>query len=330
MSLIMILMGLTAFLAVAGVGFVLSGDDGGAAKKRMNSVAGVSTTRAGRGRRQVSALDQAASRRKQLQETLADLESKEKRRRKRAISLKARISQAGLTITPTVFWLASLGLGAGVFLFLFLQGRPLLITAGIAVAAALGLPRWVLGFLRGRRIKAFSAEFANAIDIITRGVKTGLPLGECLKIIAVEVPDPVGAEFKALVENVAVGVPMDEGLARMYERMPVPELNFFSIVLVIQQKTGGNLAETLSNLAVVLRGRKMMKEKISALSSEAKASAMIIGALPPLVMGIVYMTSPDYMTLMFTDRLGHFMMLGGAVWMGAGIFIMRRMINFKF
>lgn len=319
-----------AFLSVAGVGWVFAGSSGGMQKKRVKAVSGDVTSRVVRKKGQVSALDQAAQRRKQVQETLKDLEEKQKKQRKRSLTMKAKLEQAGLGISVTTFYLASLGFGAMVAAVLFLQGRPLLIVGAVTFVATLGLPRWVIGFLRGRRMKKFGAEFVNAIDIIVRGVKTGLPLGECLKIIASEVADPVGSEFKRLVDNSAVGVPIDEGLARMYERMPLPELNFFSIVLVIQQKTGGNLAETLNNLSVVLRARKMMREKIKALSSEAKASAMIIGSLPPLVMLIVHLTSPDYMGLMFTERMGHMMLLAGATWMGIGIFIMKRMINFKF
>jgi len=328
-DLTLILVAALAFFSVAGVGFVFAGEGGGTQKKRVKAVTGDPTTRVVKKKGQVSALDQAAQRRKQVQETLKDLEEKQKKQRKRTVTLKARINQAGLNISVTTFWLMSLGLGAAVGGVLWLQGRPLLLVAAAAFIVALGVPRWFLGFLRGRRMKSFAQEFVNAIDIIVRGVKTGLPLGECLVIIANESAEPVRSEFKRLVDNAAVGVPLDEGLNRMYERMPLAELNFFAIVLIIQQKTGGNLSETLNNLSVVLRARKMMREKISALSSEAKASALIIGSLPPLVTLIVHLTSPDYMVPLFTERMGHMMLLGGLTWMGAGIFIMRRMINFK-
>jgi tight adherence protein B len=172
------------------------------------------------------------------------------------------------------------------------------------------------------------AEFANAIDVIVRGVKSGLPLNECLKIIAREAPQPLAGEFQRLCDSVSMGVPMDQGLTKLFERMPLPEVSFFSIVLSIQLKAGGNLSEALHNLSLVLRSRKLMREKINALSSEAKASAGIIGALPICVMVMVYITSPAYMGLLFSDPTGHMGLLIGATMMTMGILVMRQMINF--
>jgi tight adherence protein B len=204
-----------------------------------------------------------------------------------------------------------------------------LMGVGLGFAAGLGLPRWALGFLSKRRVKKFIEDFPNAIDIIVRGIKSGLPVFDCIKVIAREAAEPVCSEFQRLVDNLAVGQAIDQGLERMYERMPTPELRFFTIVMAIQSKTGGNLAEALGGLSTVLRARKLMREKVKAMSSEAVASAMIIGSLPPGIMALVSMTAPDYMTPMFTDPRGHLMLLGGALWMGCGIFVMRRMINFK-
>lgn len=319
---------LAAFVCVAAVGWVIagSGDSSQTARKRAQSVTGRARLR---GKRQTSALDAAAQRRKQVQETLKELEERQKTQRKRAVTLKARIAQAGLEITPRTFWIASLVVGLGVLAALFVAGRPPWIAAAGGFAAGLGAPRWFLTILRKRRMKKFSADFANSIDVIVRGVKSGLPLNDCLRMIATEAPEPICSEFQSLTEGLSMGVPLDEGLRRMYERMPLSELNFFGVVLAIQQKSGGNLAEALNNLSVVLRSRKMMREKIQALSSEAKASAMIIGSLPPGVMAMVYFTTPTYMTLLFTDPTGKMMLLGGGTWMAAGIFIMRRMINFK-
>lgn len=318
---------IVAFASVAGVGWVLvGGGQSNQSKKRVKTVAG----RAGmRAKRQSAALDQASQRRRQVQETLKDLEESQKKARKRTISLKAQIAQTGLDITMKTFWIGSAILGVGVGIFSFAFGAQPFVALALALAASLGLPRWTVGFLRKRRMKKFSSEFANAIDVIVRGVKAGLPLNECLKIIGAEAPDPVGGEFTELMEGQAVGVNLEDGLKRMYERMPVPELNFFSTVLTIQQKTGGNLAEALGNLSTVIRSRKMMREKIAAFSSEAKASALIIGSLPPGVLAIVYVTAPDYMTLMFTENLGRIMLVGGGLWMGMGIFSMKKMINFK-
>jgi tight adherence protein B len=193
-----------------------------------------------------------------------------------------------------------------------------------------GLPRWFLHVLVGGRQKKFSNQLADAIDVIVRGVKSGLPLNQCLRIIAAESPEPLRSEFQALRDSQAMGVPLDQGMQRLYEHMPLPEVNFFSIVLVIQQKTGGNLSESLGNLSAVLRARKLMKEKVKALSSEAKASAMIIGALPIVVMAMVYFTRPEYISILWTDPMGHLVLLGAATMMSTGIFIMHRMVNFKF
>ena len=211
----------------------------------------------------------------------------------------------------------------------FLGGQSLLIVFMSAVATGFGLPRWVLSFLKNRREKAFTKEFANAIDIIVRSVKSGLPTNEALRIVAREVPDPVGNEFNLLVESLKVGVTLENALKKMMNNMPTAEVNFFAIVMTIQQKSGGNLSEALSNLSHVLRDRKRLRDKIKAMSSEAKASAMIIGSLPPGVMMLVYMTTPAYMAKLFTTQMGNLMLAGGAMWMGIGILVMRKMINFK-
>ena len=172
-------------------------------------------------------------------------------------------------------------------------------------------------------------DLADALDVIVRGIKSGLPLNECLKIIAREGEAPVKQEFQILTEGIAVGVDAEEGLRRMLRRVPLSELAFFSTVLTIQSKTGGNLAEALGNLSAVLRARKMMREKVGALSSEAKASAFIIGSLPPGVGVTVSVISPDYMTPMFTTSMGQMLLLGGGLWMLIGVLVMRGMINFK-
>lgn len=197
-------------------------------------------------------------------------------------------------------------------------------------AAAFGLPRWTLSYLIKRRQKAFVEEFANAIDVIVRGVKSGLPVNDCLRLISTEAAEPVRTEFQGIVEGQKVGVTLEQGLARIYERMPLAEVNFFQIVLAIQQKTGGNLSEALGNLSKVLRERKKMRGKIQAMSQEAKASAAIIGSLPPGVMGLIYLTSPDYMTVLFSTVAGNMIIVGGLMWMSIGVLVMRKMIDFKF
>ncbi len=173
-------------------------------------------------------------------------------------------------------------------------------------------------------------DFANAIDIIVRGVKSGLPLNDCLQIIAAETPEPVKGEFRDLVEQQSIGVTLAKAFDRMYDRIPLQEVNFFSIVVAIQQQTGGNLAEALGNLSQVLRDRRKLQGKVAAFSAEAKTSAAIIGALPPTVMLMVYLSTPDYIGLLWTEKLGQVMLAGSAIWMLIGVLVMRKMINFDY
>jgi tight adherence protein B len=325
-DMVFLLAAACAFIAVAGVGFAFAGGGDKTRRSRMAAVAGEPVQR---GKRQSAPLDSAAQKRKQIQDSLKDLEARQKAERKKSLTLKARLEQAGLTWSPVKFWVISVIFGVIAVMITAVTGQhPLLILAA-GVVAGLGLPRWFLSMARKRRQKKFTANFADALDVIVRGIKSGLPLNECLKIIAREAEQPVRGEFEVLVEGVAVGVDTDEGLRRMLRRMPLPELSFFSIVLAIQSKTGGNLAEALGNLSAVLRARKMMREKVSALSSEAKASAMIIGALPPGVATMVLIISPDYMMPLFTTSMGQLMLLAGLTWMSIGVFVMRGMINFK-
>ena len=228
------------------------------------------------------------------------------------------------------FYIVSAVIGVVALLVALALGLPILVVIGVGLIFGLGAPRWVIGFLAKRRMKKFSLEFPNAVDIIVRGIKSGLPVHECFKIIGRESPLPLGPEFQTLVEGLGVGMTLEQALDRMYQRMPTPELRFFAIVIAIQQKTGGNLAEALSNLSSVLRARRMMGEKIKALSSEALASAGIIASLPPAVMLMVMLTTPAYMIQLFTDIRGNFLLLIAAVLMATGVFVMKRMISFKF
>ncbi len=273
-------------------------------------------------------VDADEQRRKKLMGNLKDLELKEKQMRAARVSLSAKIEQAGLNITPQTYWMMSAGAALVTAAIVFMMHKPIYMIGGAAIAMGLGLPRWVINILIGLRQGKFSAEFANAIEVIVRGVKSGLPLMECLKVIGREAQEPLAGEFRRVTDQTAMGIPLDQALAKMFERVPLPEVSFFTIVLAIQQKAGGNLSEALGNLATVLRARKLMKEKVNALSSEAKASAMIIGALPIAVTVMVYFTSPDYIMQLFTDKTGHFALMVGGGMMGTGIFVMRQMINF--
>lgn len=273
--------------------------------------------------------DSNTNRRRQIEESLGKLEEAKKTKKKKEKSLKARLIQADWKTKPPMFMAVSAGLAIVAGGLPFALGANWRLCLGLALVLGLGLPRFVLNFSIKRRQKKFIENFADAMEIIVRGVRTGLPLGDCLKIIAHEAPEPVRSEFQLLVEGESVGVPIDVCLERMHERMPLNEVSFFSTVLSIQRSTGGNLGESLGNLAAVLRGRKILRQKIKALSAEAKMSAMIIGALPVVVMVIITLAAPDYMHELYYTSTGHRNLMIGAGMMFMGTMVMRKMINFK-
>ena len=268
------------------------------------------------------------SRREQVETSIKDLEAR--RRKESKVPLSSRLTQAGLDWSTQKFMIVSGILAAACFLLAMLSGGGLLSAAGLAFAAGLGLPRWSLSYLKKRREAKFLKALPDAVDVIVRGIKAGLPLFESIKVVAADAPEPLKSEFLAIIETQAIGMPLGEACTRLFDRMPVPEANFFGIVIAIQQKSGGNLSEALGNLSKVLRDRKKMAEKIQAMSMEAKASAGIIGSLPPIVMLLVYLSTPDYISLLWTHPTGQLMLVGCVVWMSAGIFVMKRMINFDF
>ncbi len=271
---------------------------------------------------------QQRSRREQVEETLKEIDVKAKK--PKSLPLAMKIAQAGLSWSKNQFLMISAGLGLVGFLAVFAMAGSLLPALGVGFAAAFGVPRWLLSFLKKRREKKFLNHFPDGVDVIVRGIKSGLPLLDSLKIIALDAQEPIKSEFKAIVETQTIGMPIGEACTKLYDRMPLPEANFFGIVISIQQKAGGNLSEALGNLSRVLRDRKKMKAKIQAMSMEAKASASIIGALPLCVGTLVWLTSPDYIELLWTAELGRFMMMGCAMWMSIGVFVMKKMINFDF
>lgn len=279
-----------------------------------------------------SAAEVAASRRKAVSDTLKDIDNRKKT--KERLTMRLRLERAGLEMTTKTFWIASAALGvvAGVAIVIFAPPSPYLIPLAIAGAfvAGLGVPRWVIGFLIKRRQAKFTLGLANAMDVVVRGIKSGLPLNECLGIIARESPEPLASEFKEVVEQQRVGVTLAEALDRLVARMPLPEVKFLAIVITIQQQSGGNLSEALGNLAGVLRDRFGLAMKVKALSAEAKASAMVLGSLPPGVVTMLYISSPDYIRPLYETKSGTFFVLTGIVWMVVGILIMRKMINFKY
>jgi len=345
-DLLIYVIGGLAFLAIAGIGFVLTGD---AAQERASKRAKqISTGESDNKRGDKN--DPMASRRKQTQQMLKKLREQDQARRKSlsADGTEAKLRQAGLELTTQSFYI-----GCGVLALVFgalawlsgaagppplmgfdlreilgEQGARIATIAAATLAGGIGLPNWILGFLAKGRNKKMTSQFADAIDIIVRGVKSGLPLTECLRIIAAESPSPLGPEFAQLTDNMQMGMTTERALQQFYKRVPLPEINFFVIVLTIQSKAGGNLSEALGNLSTVIRQRKMMREKVKALSAEAKASAMIIGCLPFAVAFMVYLTTPDYIMELFLKPTGHMILFMAFCMMATGITIMRKMINF--
>jgi tight adherence protein B len=268
------------------------------------------------------------SRREQVEGTLKDIEQRQRKAKRPPLAV--RISQAGLSWSKRRFFIISAGLGVFAFLTAIPLTGGLLSALAFGFAAGCGFPLWLLGYLKKRRETRFLAGLPDAVDVIVRGIKAGLPLLDSLKMIASEAPEPMRSEFRGIIETQTVGIPLGDACLKLYERIPVPEANFFGIVVAIQQRAGGNLSEALGNLSTVLRERKKMKAKIKAMSMESKASASIIAALPIIVMMLVWLTSPDYIELLWTDALGRVMLLCCAVWMFIGVMVMRKMINFDF
>lgn len=277
-------------------------------------------------------LNEQSKRRKTIQTSLKEMETRQKARGKQSgkVPLQKSIEQAGWTISVRKFHYVSAGLGVFGLLIALIFGLSLISCLGIAVVAGLGLPRFFLARARKRRLLKFTDEFPNAVDLIVRGIKSGLPLADTLRMVSTETIEPVRGEFLKIIETQQMGMPLAEAVERLYRSVPTPETNFFAIVIGIQAQAGGNLSEALGNLSRVLRDRKKMKGKIQAMSMEAKASGGIIGSLPVIVALLVYLTSPDYISVLFTSTAGNMILAVAAFWMATGIFVMKKMINFDF
>lgn len=324
MDLRMILVFVLAAVAVGAILYVFTVPSGDRADKRQKAIQGTRAVSKG----QANAIRDAQQRRSQIADSLKDIEKRDANSRNPPLAV--RLERAGLDWEPRKFYvfsaIAAVFLGAAAYLW---TGMPL-IAALALFAGGFGLPRWVLKYLIKRRQKLFIKEFPNSLDIIVRGVKSGLPLGDCIRIVASESQEPVRSEFRAIMETQAVGMALDEAIERLYERVGVPEANFFAIVIAIQSKAGGNLSEALGNLARVLRERAKMRGKIQAMSMEAKASGGIIGSLPLFVASMVYIMNPDYLRPLWETNMGLVLIAVAAFWMACGIFTMRQMINFDF
>lgn len=272
-------------------------------------------------------------RQRTVEKVLREIEEQHKAKAKKGTrpSLLIRMRQAGVGWSKATYFLMVLGAGfISFFTALALIPLGLLTAAGFGVTGGLLLPHLYVSFKRNKRFKAFAAEFPNAVDVVVRGVKSGLPLADCLKIIAADGREPVKSEFKTMDEDQTLGLPIDEAALRLVERVPIPGTSFFAIVIAIQSRTGGSLSYALGNLSKVLRERKKMQAKIKAMSSEAKASAGIIGAMPVVVATLIYLTSPDYISLLFTTLAGNVVLVVAGLWMLIGILVMRKMVNFDF
>jgi len=278
-------------------GFLFLGDKSASETKRVREFSGKKTV--GSNLKEKLKVEDSGSRRKQIEETLGKIEERQKTKKKKAKSIESRLMQADWSMKPQNFMIMSCILAAIFGILPFILGLPPLACAGLAFVMGFGLPRFILN-------------------------------GDCLKIIAHESPDPLGSEFRRVVEGESLGIPIHVCLEQMYERMPISEVNFFSTVLNIQKTTGGNLGEALANLSSVLRGRKILREKIKALSAEAKVSSIIIGSLPVIVMLLVTIASPDYMNDLYNTTTGQRNMIIGVVMMVMGTLMMKKMINFKF
>lgn len=346
-DLLIYVIGGLAFLIIAAVGIAFTADEGKekASKRAKQIAAGEKSENKSRGKN-----DDVASRRKQTQQMLKKLREQDQARRKslNVDGMDGKLRQAGLELSSQNFYiicavmalvfagLAYISGAAGPPKLLGFelkemigeQGARIVTVAAATLAGGIGLPNWIVGFLAKGRNKKMMGQFADAIDVIVRGVKSGLPLTECLRIIASESPSPLGPEFAQLTDNLQMGMTTERALQNFYKRVPLPEVNFFVIVLSIQAKAGGNLSEALGNLSLVIRQRKMMREKIKALSSEAKASAYIIGCLPFAVGFMVYLTTPAYIMELFIKPAGHAVLFAAFCLMATGITVMRKMISF--
>jgi len=288
-------------------------------KKRMESIGSIASTG--------SVTAKAESRRqKRIQDKIKGL-NEEKKKEGITDKIAAALLQAGLRLEPTAFLLGCVGTGVVAAIVPFILGLDPIVSPIAMVLAGAGVPKFVLGVMASRRQNDFTKNFAEAIDVITRGIRSGLPVGECLNVISREFEGPVGEEFTMIVEGQRLGMTLEDILSRALKRIPTAEFKFFAIVLQIQKQTGGNLADTLDNLSEVLRDRKRMKDKIQALSSEAKSSAAIIASLPFAVLGLLSLVNPDYVGILFTDGI-HLVYIGLGL-MAFGVFVMRQMINFE-
>jgi tight adherence protein B len=321
-----ILLVILAMVTVGAAGFALvpSALGGGRAEKRRKALQG--DVRANR--LEASAARSRDDRRKSVQQALKS--QTDALNAKKRVKLPQLLFQAGMTISPSTFIRNSIIFGGVVLVILVLVQVPIYLAPVFALAAGYLLPRWWVGRKRKKYQSQFLDELPNAVEAIVRGVKTGLPLNDSIRVVAKDAKEPVRSEFGRVLDQQAFGLSMTEAVTVLLDRVPLAEVNFFVVVITVQQQAGGNLSEALGNLAKVLRNRKKMKQKIKAMSSEAKASAGIIGSLPFVVGILVSVVSPSYLAPLFFTDLGHIWLGIGVFMLALGIFIMNRMIQFDY
>jgi tight adherence protein B len=322
-----ILLALLAVVAVGAAGFALvpSMLGGGRADKRINALKGDIQAN----RREANATRTRETRRKEIQQTLkSQTELLEKRKKK--VPLQDQIFQAGMKIKRNDFIRNQVILGIGIFALCFVLQVPLLFASVFGIAGGYLLPRLYMGSRRKKFQNAFLDELPNAVEAIVRGVKSGLPLNDSMRLVAKEAKEPIKSEFQRVLDQQAIGKSMAEAVTILFDRVPLSEVNFFVVVITVQQQAGGNLSEALGNLSRVLRNRKKMKQKVKAMSSEAKASAGIVGSLPFIVGILVTLTTPGYMLPLIETPIGNLWLGIAVVLMGTGLFVMNRMIQFDF
>ncbi len=314
----MLVAGLVA-VAVGGLAFVFLGGDS-LAKKRQEALQSASV------KNRDNNADKNA-RKKQIADSLKDIDRKRGNKR---IDVQTKLQQAGLTATARQYWMVAAACGVVIGLLTYFKTGSYIIAPMTALIGTFGLPNFVLNQIRKRRIKKFVDLFPNAMDIIVRGIKAGLPLGDCLRVIASDTQEPVRSEFRIIIETQQLGLPISEAVERLPQRVPISEANFFAIVISIQAKAGGNLSEALGNLSRVLRERKKMRGKIGAMAMEAKASAVIIGIVPFMVTFLLYLSAPNYISLLWTTMHGKIITAIALSWMSIGMAMMKKMIAFDF
>lgn len=320
-----LVLALLAFVTVGAAGFALvpSMLGGGRAAKRRKAFQGDIQAN----RRENQTARSREDRRKSVQEVLKA--QAEEQKQKKRLSLSDRLFQAGMTLKPQAYIRNCVIVGVVTFAVLFFVQVPWYFAAVFAVAGAYLLPRLYLSRKRKRYQDKFLDELPNAVEAIVRGVKTGLPLNDTIRLVAKEVKEPVRSEFQRVLDQQAFGKSMTEAIQVLLERVPLPEVNFLVVVISVQQQSGGNLSEALGNLARVLRNRKKMKLKVKAMSSEAKASAGIIGSLPFAVAALISVISPAYLGPLFTTPIGNIWLGVAFVMLSLGIFVMNRMVQFE-